>query len=134
MKQSRTRLAAIIADKALKSGVTTELSKEVAAYLLTERRVAELDSVLRDVQDVWAKSGFIEVLAYSAFPLTAEVKQEIVNQVRNIYPEATEIRITESIDPEVIGGVRLSLPNKQLDLSVESKLDRFKQLTMAGKE
>jgi F0F1-type ATP synthase delta subunit len=34
----------------------------------------------------------------------------------------------------VIGGVRLSLANQQLDLSVESKLNKFKQLTAAGKE
>jgi F0F1-type ATP synthase delta subunit len=40
--------------------------------------------------------------------------------------------VTEVLDPEVLGGVRLSLANQQLDLSVEAKLNKFKQLTLTG--
>jgi F-type H+-transporting ATPase subunit delta len=134
MKQPRTRIANIIATKTLKSGVSKAFSEEIAAYLLSERRVNELDSVLRDVQTDWANEGYVEVLASSAYPLSPEVKAEITEQIRRIYPDAKQIVVTEMNDPEVIGGVRLSLADQQLDLSIEAKLNKFKQLTAIGKE
>jgi F0F1-type ATP synthase delta subunit len=133
MKTPRTRIAQVIADRTLQSGADDTLVREVAAYLLGERRVGELNSLMRDVQADWAKVGQVEVLAASAFPLSADVRQDIEARVKAIYPNATRIIVTEVLDPEVIGGVRLSLANQQLDLSVEAKLNKFKQLT-AGKE
>ncbi|HWT55939.1 MAG TPA: F0F1 ATP synthase subunit delta [Candidatus Microsaccharimonas sp.] len=133
MKTPRTKIASVIADRTLKQGESKELAKEIAAYLLAEKRVGELESVLRDVQVDWAKSGYVEVLASTAHPLTADVKAQITDKVKQLYPEARQIVVTTVADPEVIGGVRLSLANQQLDLSVEAKLNKFKQLT-AGKE
>lgn len=133
MRNSRAKLAGYIANKTLKSGVSTDISREVAAYLLDEGRVNELDSVLRDVQDDWAKAGHVEVVAASAHELTMEIKRDITAQIRTLYPNAKQIIITEVHDPEIIGGVRLNLANQQLDLSIESKLNRFKQLTAAGR-
>jgi F0F1-type ATP synthase delta subunit len=133
MKTPRTRIAGTIANTTLKSGVSKQYAKEVAAYLLGEGRVSELDSLLRDVQEDWAEAGYVEVLAASAHELSADVTENIKKQVKTLYPNAKQIIVTEVHDPAVIGGVRLSLANQQLDLSVEAKLNRFKQLT-AGKE
>ena len=133
MKTPRTRISSTIADRTLKNGSSAQLAKEVAAYLLAENRVGELDSILRDVQADWAKAGYVEVLAASAFPLSADVRANITKQVKSLYPDAKQVIVTEVPDPTVIGGVRLSLANQQLDLSVEAKLNKFKQLT-AGKE
>jgi F0F1-type ATP synthase delta subunit len=133
MKAPRAKLAQAIADRTLKKGASTKaLSQEVAAYLLSTRRVNELDSVLRDVQADWAKAGFVEVIASSAHPLSNEAKADITKQVTRLYPTA-RIIITEAHDPAIMGGVRLSVANQQLDLSVEAKLNMFKQLTTTGK-
>lgn len=134
MKASRTRIAHVVADRTLKHGVSRRLSRELAAYLLTERRTGELDSLLRDVQADWAEAGHVEVIAASAFPLTANVRADITKCVKAIYPKAREVIINEARDPEVVGGVRLSLPDRQLDLSIRTKLNRFKQLATAGKD
>ena len=132
MKAPRTRLARFVADKTLAGGGSSpELAREVAAYLLAEGRTNELDSVLRDVQADWAEAGFVEVVAASARPLAAEVRKEIEATVRRLYPTAKKIILTEVRDADVIGGVRLTLANQQLDLSVEAKLNKFKQLTTA---
>lgn len=133
-KVPRPRIAGVVADRTLKSGVSKEFSREFAAYLMSERRVQELDSILRDVMDDWAKAGYLEVLAYSAYPLTAALKSQIVERIKAVSPHAKQIVITEQHDPSVVGGVRLRLANRQLDLSVEHKLNQFKQLTGAGKE
>jgi F0F1-type ATP synthase delta subunit len=131
MKTPRTRIAGVIADRTLKKGMSKRLSREVAAYLLNERRVNELDSVLRDVQADWAEAGYVEVIASSAHGLTAGNKAAITKRIKQLYPQAKWIIITEVYDPEVIGGVRLNLPDRQLDLSVQAKLNKFKQLTSA---
>jgi F0F1-type ATP synthase delta subunit len=134
MKTSRTRIAKTIADRTLAGDTPKDYARELAAYLLAEDRVDELDSLMRDVQADWATQGYIEVIARSAHPLSGETKADITKRVQEIYPTAHKIIVTEAIDPEVVGGVRLSLPGQQLDLSVEAKLNKFKQLTGAGKE
>ena len=133
MKMSRFRIASTIADATLAAGVTKAYAKEIAAYLLAERRVGELDSLLRDIQAEWAAKGYVEVLARSAHPLTADVISDIVARVRALYPAAKQVVVTEASDPSVVGGVRINLANQQLDLSVQAKLNKFKQLTGAGK-
>src|SRR5665213_584116 len=102
MKQPRTKIARVIAERTLKSGVSKKFSNEVAAYLLSEGRVNELDSVLRDVQADWAEAGHVEVLAASAHELTAAVKADITKQVKHLHPDAKRIIVTEVRDPAVI--------------------------------
>lgn len=134
MKQSRTKLAGAIADRTLKSGSSKKLNREIAAYLMSEDGVSELDSIMRDVQAYWAEAGHVEVIARSAHAIPAATEAKIVKQVKSLYPQAKKIVVTSVLDPNVLGGVQLSLANQQLDLSVEAKLNRFKQLTTAGKD
>lgn len=134
MKTPRHRISGFVADRTLKGGSMKKLSQELAAYLLQERRTSELDSVLRDVQADWAQAGYVEVIAASAHPLAPAVRTKIETAVKRLYPNAKRIHVTEQADPGIIGGVRLNLANQQLDLSVEAKLNKFKQLTLSGKD
>lgn len=134
MKIPRTVIAHTLADRMLSRGPSKKFDREIAAYLLLEHRVGDLDSLLRDIQADWAAAGYVEIIATSAHPLSQKVKADIVRQIKPYYPKARQIVVTEVHDPEVIGGVRLSLANEQLDLSIEAKLDKFKQLTSAGKD
>mgnify|MGYP003425605514 FL=1 len=134
MKQPRTKIAKTIADKTIKTGSTKEYSQQIAAYLLSERRVSDLSSIMRDVQQDWADVGYVEVLASSAHPLSSQTKADIAEQIKIVEPTAKKIIVTEVHDPEIIGGVQLSLANQQLDMSVEAKLNKFKQLTTSGKD
>jgi len=135
MQTPRTRIASSIADATLQNGNSKAYARELAAYLLAEGRADELDSLLRDVQIAWAERGVVEVLARSAFPLDTDVKADIETTVRELYPAAKTIVVSEVADPSVIGGVQLLVAGTQrLDLSVQAKLNQFKRLTGAGKE
>lgn len=134
MKTPRVRIADVVADQTLQQGSSKEFAQKLAAYLLSERRVGELGSLLRDVQADWAKKGYVEILARSAYPLTDNVKSDIEQRIRPLFPAASKVVVTEVIDPDVIGGVQIQLADRQLDLSVEAKLNTFKQLTGAGKD
>ncbi len=134
MATNRIRIATAVASHTLQKGASKAYAKEVAALLLAEGRIGELDSLLRDVQSAWAEAGYVEVLARSAHTLSEGTKKDIAAQIQSAYPTAKQIVVTEVHDPSVLGGVRINLANQQLDLSVEAKLNRFKQLTGAGKE
>lgn len=134
MKTPRSRISSTIADKTLSKGSSKQLGREIAAYLIAERRTDELESILRDVQADWAAAGYVEVVASSSYALSADAKTAILAAVKPLYPAAKQIFITEVLDPALIGGVQISVANQQLDLSIEAKLDKFKQLTGAGKE
>ncbi len=131
-KLPRHALAKVLAKKSLGNVAEKRFSQEIAAYLLSARRTNELDSLLRDIQQYRADNGIVEVIAVSAHPLTDKVRKEIEAQVRELYPSAKTIIITEERDTGVIGGVKIELANQQLDLSIRNKLNRFKQLTTAG--
>ena len=131
-KIPRSSLVAIMTDKIDAPGANLEqLSQELAAYLLSEGRSNELDSLMRDIMQRRADNGTVEVLAHSAFALSDAVRADIETEVRRLFPTATTIIISEVHDPEVVAGVRLELANEQLDLSIRSKLNRFKQLAGA---
>ena len=134
MKQPRKAIAGYIADKTLKDAPSDKFINEIAAYLLEERRVNELNSIVRDVQSDWAKAGRFEVIATSAFPLAGDVKTDIIKQLKEFFPDAKTIKLYEVIDPNVIGGVKLTMAEQQLDLTLEAKLNKFKSLTHAGKD
>src|SRR4051794_16047434 len=110
MKAQRAKIAGTIAENTLKKGASKKYAKEVAAYLLENRLTGDLDSILREVQADWAKAGYLEVVAASAHPLTAAIRADITKRAKSLYPSIQKVIITEVIDREVIGSVRLSLP------------------------
>lgn len=134
MKASRGQISGYIAEQTLNKGMSKKFSREVAAYLLKEGRVGELASIIRDIRVDWLKAGIVTVTAYSKEPLKATTRERIKERAQRRFPKAKQVIVTEKRDPDIIGGVRLSLPNRQLDLGVRSKLNQFKQLITNGKE
>lgn len=138
-KVSRLKIASAVADKIdLAKTSQADLSREIAAYLLETRRTSELASLMRDLMQVRADRGIVEVTAVTAHPLGAAVRTDIVKKIQTHLltaagaPAASKLIISQQLDPSVVGGVRLELANQQLDLSVRAKLNRFKQLTNSG--
>jgi F0F1-type ATP synthase delta subunit len=89
----------------------------------------ELNSLLRDILQYRAERGHIEATAVSAYGLSEQVINDIEQILRSEYPKAKSITIDKEYDPELVGGLKLKLANQQLDLSVQSKLNKFKRLT-----
>lgn len=129
MKVPRLKLAQLIRDRATSPEMFADLSREIAAYLLQEGRTGELNSLMRDVIELRAEQGNIEAIATSAFPLSIESRAEIEAVVQELYPSAKSIIVSETHDDHVIGGTKLIIANRQLDVSIRTKLNHLKQLT-----
>ncbi len=133
MKASRKRIAKVIVVHMQKGNLSESYIREIASFLLAEKRTGELSSLLRDIQAARAEAGFVEVIAASAHPLSAEATQSVRAQVEKLYPSAQQIVVSQKSDPRLIGGVKVSLSESQLDFTIAAKLNKFKQLTTAGK-
>lgn len=130
-KNSRHHLAEVIGERTLGVSEPTQLAREIAAYLLSENLTYELESLVRDVMEYRMKKGVIEAKLVSAHALGREVEADVRKILHDEYPNAKQIRIDQELEPETVGGVRIELPNEQLDLTVRSKLNTFKRLTEA---
>ncbi len=127
----RTDLADIIGARTMHESDINKLQTEVAAYLLENNKVELLDSLMRDVLKYRAGHGMVEATAVSAFPLTSEVRSEVLQALKDEYPSASHYHLNERIDPEVISGVRLEMADEELDMTVRAKLNTLKRLTAA---
>lgn len=129
MKQSRHHLAEVIAEKTLHVTDAKLLAKEIAAYLLDNKQVGDLQSLMRDIIQYRANNGIVEAIAASASELPQDVLDDIKKMLEANYPAAKRIIVRQKRDDSVVGGLRIDMANEQLDMSVKAKLNTFKRLT-----
>ena len=100
-----------------------KLAKALAAYLVVERRTKDVNSLLRNLEQLrLTRDGVLEVSAASARPLSAET----IKAIKALFDEK-HIIVHEQQDPSLIGGVRVRAHDRQLDLSVRTRLQRLKK-------
>ncbi|HSW37084.1 MAG TPA: F0F1 ATP synthase subunit delta [Candidatus Saccharimonadales bacterium] len=132
MKVPRHILAEAIAKRTLHVTDDKLLAQEIAAYLLAERRTAELESILRDIMQYRSDHGVLEAEVVTGHGMQNHIVEEIKQLLRAAYPNAKTIHLANRQDPSVIGGLRIDMANEQLDMTVSAKLATFKRLTSEG--
>lgn len=130
MKVPRHILAQAIAKRTLHVTDKKLLAREIAAYLLAERRTTELESILRDIMQYRTEYGVLEAEVVTARPVDDHVTAEVKQLLSAAYPTAKTIHISKRQDPAVIGGLRVDMANEQLDMTVSAKLATFKRITV----
>lgn len=129
MKISRLKISKVIAEKTLVKFDQKALAEEIAAYLIAEGRTDELDSIIRDVIDYRTQAGIAEADITSAHPISDEQTKDLKKLIKTIEPKTTDIILNQMNDSSLIGGLKLNLANKQLDMTIRAKLNQFKQMT-----
>lgn len=132
MKIPRAQLAAVIGEKTLKQTDLRRLAKAIAAYLMEQKSIGELESLMRDVLAFRQAHGVVEAEVTSAHDLTEEALRDVKQMLKHHYPSAKRIIAHQGHDTDVIGGLKVTLAHEQLDMSVRGKLDTFKRLTTEG--
>ncbi len=121
-KLSRRKLAEYVADQAKNGQVPASVVREIAAYLIDSGRVREAELVVRAIEDELAANGIVVADVTSAHELSGEERDNIKRLVG-----AGTVLFRESIDPNVIGGVRIKTPVATLDATVMNKLQALKR-------
>lgn len=129
MSYSRSTVVANVVNMLDEGKGSKSVSKMIAKYLLQNGRISELPSLLRDLSlRNYQKNGIVEVTAISAYELSKTNCREITSYVKNIYPNAKKITVNQKIDSTLIGGVKLELPDKQVDFSIEARLNKLRKI------
>ena len=131
-KTPRDEIARAIVQKLNSTQDTQTVVQEIAAYLVTEGRESELESIMRDVMAEREQDGVVEADVRVAHELSAETLAEFAEVVRAEFPAAQTVVLGQTTDSAMVGGARITTAHEQLDLSIRGKLDIFKRLTHRG--
>lgn len=132
MRLPRAELAAVIGEKTLHETDVKRLAATVAAYLMEQKSLGQLESLMRDVMAYRQARGVYEADVTSAHELSAEALNDVRQLIKDHYPEAKHVVAHQNLDTSVIGGLKVTMAHEQLDMSVRAKLDTFKRLTTEG--
>lgn len=120
---SRRKIAAYFADRLLEGKKTAV--NELASYLVESGRERELDLIVRDIEAALAERGVLLADVASSNKLTTDVKKDIESYLKSV-SGAKEIHLRETVDPALIGGVRVTTPDSELDATLRHRLNQLK--------
>ena len=121
LRLSRRRLARYVAEAAVDSKQDTSRAiQELAAYLHETNRTNEAGLLIRDIEAALADRGITIANVTTAHPLSASLQKSIEALVGG------DVRIRETVNPSVLGGVKVDVPGKRFDGTIRHKLDTLK--------
>lgn len=123
MRVSRRKLAAYMAER-LAQGDKKAL-QQLAAYLVDTRRTRELPLIVRDIESALALHGVIVADVTSAGSLT-KAAESAVREFITAGHKNTSVQLRLHEDADLLAGVKIQLPGRELDTSVRHKLNALK--------
>ena len=118
---SRRRLASYAAGVLAAGGDRSLLLREIAAYLIETEATRTADLVVAAIEEELQARGIVVIEAVSAHPLSDELRARIRTLVGG-----REAHFRERINPDVIGGVKIALPDSEFDGTIQRKLIALK--------
>jgi F-type H+-transporting ATPase subunit delta len=118
---SRRKIADYAAEQLVGGKKASDVIKEVAAFLIDTKRTREAELLVRDIETALASRGIVVADIASAFPLTEALKADVKKMVGS-----KELLLRETVDPGVLGGIRLQIPGKRLDATLKRKIQALK--------
>jgi F0F1-type ATP synthase delta subunit len=125
MALSRRKLADQAARRIAAGESEAVVLQELAAYLIDTGRKNEADLLVRDIETALIQRGIMVGTVVSARPLSDAAKESIDSFVKHHYADVKSVVLRERVDESVIGGIRIELPDSQLDVTVTNKLDKL---------
>lgn len=100
--------------------------KELASLLVEYRMHSQVEDILHEISQEYARvHGIVEAEARTPFPLSKEIKKELELRVQRS-TGAKKVVLHEAIDKSLLGGVIVSAPDMELDLSLKTKLAKLR--------
>ena len=118
---SRRKLAIYVA-KQLIAGDELIID-QVASLLIADRREREADLLVKDIEDQLADLGLTVVTVETA----GEIDEATQDKIKELFPDS-EVVIRRIINPELIGGCRISTPSQLMDQTVAKRLSDLRTM------
>jgi len=97
--------------------------------LVVENRIRDF-KIFVDYFDrlVLEKLGHISATVFSVEPLTASQLQRIESRMAAILEPGKKLVLSAQLNPKLLGGIKIRVGDRELDLSVSSKIQQFEQV------
>ena len=90
--------------------------------LLDNERIGLMPAIINEFNALADKRrNILNITVYSAFPLDKPELEKIKEKYKNLY-KASDVKIREEIDRDLMGGVKIEIGGKIVDASVKSRL------------
>ena len=120
---SRRKIAAYYADELIAGH--EDVAKKLAAFLVDTRRIRELELVVRDIEAALSTRGVLVADIASSRTLSKGASATIQTFLEKM-TRAKQIHLRESIDSNLLGGVRVAIPGSELDATLRHRLNQLK--------
>ncbi len=102
------------------------LTRNFLGVLAENRRVADLPAVIRSFQAIAAaQRGEVTAEVATAHPLTADQLAAIEQKLRA--REGRTVKVRTSVDPDLLGGIVVTIGSRRLDNSIRTRLNSLAQ-------
>jgi F-type H+-transporting ATPase subunit delta len=107
------------------------LTLELLELLVRKGRLPVLSQVLATFQDLTLEArGIVRVQTVTAVKLSEAERASLVDKLQKLTRKT--VRMTESLDPRILGGVVVKMGGKVIDGSVRTALDTLKKALLAA--
>jgi F-type H+-transporting ATPase subunit delta len=102
------------------------ITRNFLGVLAQNRRVVELPAVIRAFQAIAAaQRGEVTAEVATAHPLTAEQLATLEQKLRA--REGRTVKLNASVDPELLGGLVVTIGSRRIDNSIRTRLNSLAQ-------
>ncbi|KAF8684046.1 ATP synthase delta (OSCP) subunit [Rhizoctonia solani] len=129
-KSGLDAIYAAAAPKGSKEPVTP-ITKNLFEVLSDNGRLGETNDVISSFNELVSKhKGELEVVVTSAAPLEKNVLSKLETTLKSSQAasQAKSVRVTNKVNPSILGGLLVDFGDKTIDLSVSSKVNRLNAL------
>ncbi|EJD04409.1 ATP synthase subunit 5 [Fomitiporia mediterranea MF3/22] len=109
----------------------SDVTKNLIAVLSENGRLKETISVIEGFNELVAKyKGELEIVVTSASALPRDVLNKLENSLKQseVAKQAKVLKITNKVNPSVLGGILVDVGDKTIDLSVASRVTKLNSL------
>jgi|SRR5680860_496127 len=125
IRLSRQKLSKYYANSLVNGVDAKKMATQLAAYLIEAKRTKELSMIISDIEYQMSLNGIVVASVTSAHILDEIAKTALIDLIRR-NTDATKIRLTEHLDPSVLGGVKLKFTGTELDTTIARRLIALK--------
>jgi F0F1-type ATP synthase delta subunit len=124
---SRRRLAQFAVNQLSAGKPADQVSKLLAAELVATKRAGQAELLLSDIAAEFERRGKLSTATVtSAHGISDHLKNEIRKFIKSALA-VDEVAIEESVDPSVIGGVRIDSASKSWDRTILKELSDIRE-------
>lgn len=100
--------------------------KELAALILEQKLETRVEQIIADIAAEYTKRyGVLEAQVKAPFVLSDKLKIDVTNRIKQ-RTKAKKVILHQQIDRSLLGGVVITAPDMELDLSLKTKLSKLK--------